>query len=106
MLVKHELKYVNQRRRSVPQARHETGSAVSVRRPALAATAGSRPVFVSSMVTTSEGRMASAAGGLTVVRDDAAADAVRVSGETPGNDEALAVAGTGAAGLAWGESAS
>ncbi len=50
--------------------------------------------------------MASAAGGLTVVRDDATADAVRVSGETPGNDEALAVAGTGAAGLAWGESAS
>lgn len=46
---------------------------------ALAAMAESGPVFVSSMVTISE---------------------------APDNDEALAVEGIGAAGLAWGESAS
>jgi uncharacterized protein GlcG (DUF336 family) len=58
------------------------------------------------MVTISEGRMAPAAAGLTVVRDGTVVGAVGVSGETPDNDEALAVEGIGAAGLAWGESAS
>ena len=57
-------------------------------------------------VIISEGRMAPAVGGLRVARDGTVVGAVGVSGETPDNDEALAMEGIGAAGLAWGESAS
>jgi uncharacterized protein GlcG (DUF336 family) len=83
-----------------------TALSLGVPSRAVAAMAESGPVFVSSMVTISEGRMAPAAAGLTVVRDGTVVGTVGVSGETPGNDEALAVEGIGAAGLAWGESAS
>jgi uncharacterized protein GlcG (DUF336 family) len=67
------------------------------------AMAEARPQFATSLVTISQGRMAPAAGGVTVVRDGTVVGAVGVSGEAPDNDEALAMAGVAAAGLACGE---
>jgi uncharacterized protein GlcG (DUF336 family) len=86
-------------------ARAKAWTALSLDAPSrsFGAMAETRAVFATSLVTISGGRMAPAAGGLTVVRDGTVAGAVGVSGETPDNDEAIAMDGIQAAGLAWGE---
>src|SRR5664280_2360831 len=62
--------------------------------------AESRPQFATSLVTISQGRMAPAAGGVLVLRDGDIIGSVGVSGDTPDNDEAAALDGVHAAGLA------
>jgi uncharacterized protein GlcG (DUF336 family) len=61
--------------------------------------AESRPQFVTSLVSISQGRMAPAAGGILVLRDGQIIGGVGVSGDTPDNDEAAAMDGVDAAGL-------
>jgi uncharacterized protein GlcG (DUF336 family) len=83
----------------------KANTAVQLQSPSrsFATMAESRPLFASSVVTISQGRMVPGAGGVTVVRDGAVIGAVGVSGDTPDNDEAVATAGVHAAGLACGE---
>jgi uncharacterized protein GlcG (DUF336 family) len=76
-------------------------TAVSLAGPsrAFATMAETRPQFVTSLVTITGGKMAPAAGGVTVVRDGEIIGAVGVSGDTPDNDELASSAGVAAAGL-------
>jgi uncharacterized protein GlcG (DUF336 family) len=77
-------------------------TAVSLAAPSrnFATMAESRPQFATSLVTISQGRMAPAAGGVPVLRDGDIIGSVGVSGDTPDNDEAAALDGVYAAGLA------
>ena len=61
--------------------------------------AETRPQFVTSLVTISQGRMAPAAGGVLVLREGEIIGSVGVSGDTPDNDETAAIDGVSAAGL-------
>ena len=76
-------------------------TAVSLAGPSrnFATMATTRPEFVTSVVTISQGRMAPAAGGVLVLRDGEIIGSVGVSGDTPDNDEAAAIDGVSAAGL-------
>ena len=80
-------------------------TAVSLAGPSrnFAAMAETRPQFVTSVVTISQGRMAPAAGGILVLRDGEIIGSVGVSGDTPDNDEAAAMDGVSAAGLSSSE---
>ena len=80
-------------------------SAVALGTPTrnFAAMAEARPEFATSLVTISQGRMAPAAGGVTIVVDGLVVGSVGVSGDTPENDEAVAIDGIEAAGLLPGE---
>jgi uncharacterized protein GlcG (DUF336 family) len=76
-------------------------TAVSLHAPSrnFATMAESRPQFVTSLMTISQGRMAPAAGGILVIRDGEVIGSVGVSGDTPDNDEAAALDGVSTAGL-------
>ena len=76
-------------------------TAVSLAAPSrnFATMAETRPQFATSLVAISKGRMAPAAGGVLVLREDEIIGSVGVSGDTPDNDEAAAIDGVGAAGL-------
>ena len=80
-------------------------TAVSLAAPSrnFAAMAETRPQFVTSLVTISQGRMAPAAGGVLVLRDGQIIGSVGVSGDTPDNDEAVALDGVSAARLSSSE---
>jgi uncharacterized protein GlcG (DUF336 family) len=80
-------------------------TAVSLAAPSrsFAAMAEARPQFVTSLVTISQGRMAPAAGGILVLRDGEIIASVGVSGDTPDNDEIVALDGVIAAGLSASE---
>jgi uncharacterized protein GlcG (DUF336 family) len=90
-------------RADVARAKAWTALSLGSSSRTLATMAETRAAFVNSLVTICDGRMAPAAGGLTVVRDGAVVGAVGVSGETPDNDESLAMEGIKTAGLTSGE---
>ncbi|HVA52439.1 MAG TPA: heme-binding protein [Acidimicrobiales bacterium] len=80
-------------------------TAISLAAPSrnFAVMAETRPQFVTSLVTISQGRMAPAAGGVLVLREGQIIGSVGVSGDTPDNDEVAALDGVRAAGLASSE---
>jgi uncharacterized protein GlcG (DUF336 family) len=80
-------------------------TAVSLAAPSIsfATMAETRPQFVTSLVTISQGRMAPAAGGILVLRQGEIIGSVGVSGDTPDNDEIAAMDGVSAAGLSSSE---
>ena len=90
-------------RPDVARAKAWTALSLGSSSRSLANMAETRGVFVGSLVTISDGRMAPAAGGLIIVRDGEIIGAVGVSGESPDNDEVIAMEGIRACGLTWGE---
>lgn len=68
----------------------------------LGAMAEERPHFLAALVGASQGRLIPVPGGVLVKDGDEIVGAVGVSGDTSDNDEAVAVAGIEAAGLAAG----
>lgn len=69
---------------------------------ALGAMAAERPHFVGALVDASQGRLVPVPGGVLVKDGEEIVGAVGVSGDSSDNDEAAAVAGIEAAGLAAG----
>lgn len=68
----------------------------------IAAMAEERPAFLGALASLANGGIVPAAGGLIIIdADDRPIGAVGVTGDTSDNDELCAIAGLGAAGLAY-----
>jgi uncharacterized protein GlcG (DUF336 family) len=85
-------------------AKAKAWTAISLAVPSrdFASMAETRPHFVNSLVSISQGRMTPAAGGVLIYRENEIVGAVGVSGDTPDNDEEAAKVGAIAAKLSTG----